>query len=69
MFATRSATTSVFPVPGPAMHITGPSTVSTARFWLGFNRSYAPAKADGEGWGERGLRVTRAGAETGEEGM
>lgn len=36
----RRVSTCVFPVPGPAITMTEPSTVSTAFFWEGFNCLY-----------------------------
>src|SRR3989344_6271382 len=40
---TRRPKTSVLPVPGPAITITGPSIVSTALLWPSFNRAMASA--------------------------
>src|SRR3989338_5324174 len=37
IWAIRSAIIWVLPVPGPAITITGPSMVSTASLWAGFN--------------------------------
>jgi len=46
MFATLIASVCVFPVPGPATTITGPSIVSTARFWAGLSALYADSNAE-----------------------
>jgi len=41
IFAMRKVSTCVFPVPGPATTITGPSIVSTAFFCSGFSLAYS----------------------------
>ena len=42
----RIVSTFVLPVPGPAITITGPSSVSTASFCSGFNNLYRSSNAD-----------------------
>ena len=45
IFAMRSVRICVFPVPGPAITSTGPSTVSTAFFCSGLSFLYAASNA------------------------
>ena len=44
IFHIRAANICVFPVPGPAITITGPSILSTALRWFSFSFAYSLAK-------------------------